>query len=486
MRKESRVDEPMTGRASGESFAPDLPAVAGQLEISEEFLRKYDRPGPRYTSYPTAPVWQESFGRSDFEEVMAEADARATPASLYLHIPFCESLCLFCACNVVIRKDHSAAAPYLASLRREIETVARFVSRRRPVVQLHWGGGTPTYLAPGQMEELFAWTRERFTLAPDAELGIEVDPRVTTPEHLATLARLGFNRLSMGVQDFNPVVQETIHRIQPYAMTRATVEAARALGFASINIDLIYGLPQQTAESFRATVAQLLTLAPDRIAAFSYAHVPWLKKQQGSFARYLPEGMEKFRIFRAGLETLLAAGYVYIGMDHFARPDDELAVAQRDRTLHRNFQGYSTRAGADLYGAGVSAISGVGRAYAQNWRDLARYSAAVEQHGMATMRGYRLSEDDVVRRAVISRLLCHTVIRKEEIEREFHLTFDETFAAALASLEEFRADGLVTLSREEIRVTPLGRIFIRNVAMVFDRYLDDQPADRPPLFSRTL
>jgi len=219
---------------------------------------------------------------------------------------------------------------------------------------------------------------------------------------------------------------------------------------------------------------------------FSYAHVPWLKKQQGSFARHLPEGMEKFRIFRAGLEGLLAGGYVYIGMDHFARPEDELAIAQRDRTLHRNFQGYSTRAGADLYGMGVSAISGVGAAYAQNWRDLARYSAAIEQHGMATMRGYRLNQDDLVRRAVISRLLCHTVIHKREIEREFAIAFDDYFSAALARLEEFRADGLVMLSDEEIRVTPLGRIFIRNVAMAFDRYLEGQPADRPALFSRTL
>jgi oxygen-independent coproporphyrinogen-3 oxidase len=469
--------------AIGESAGSVAP---GRLEISEEFLRRYDRPGPRYTSYPTAPVWQESFGRVEFEAAMAEADARATPVSLYLHIPFCQSLCLFCACNVVIEKDHGAPVPYLAALRREIETFAKFVSRRRPVVQLHWGGGTPTYLTPEQIEDLFAWTRERFHLAADAEIGIEVDPRVTTEAHLETLARLGFNRLSMGVQDFNPVVQQTVHRIQPYEMTRATVDAARALGFSSINIDLIYGLPHQTAESFRATVDRLLTLAPDRIAVFSYAHVPWLKKQQGSFARHLPEGMEKFRIFRAGLEGLLAGGYVYIGMDHFARPEDELAVAQRDRTLHRNFQGYSTRAGADLYGMGLSAISGVSAAYAQNWRDLARYYAAIERDGMATMRGYRLSADDLVRRAVISRLLCHTVIRKEEIEREFAIRFDDYFSEALARLEQFRADGLVTLAPEEIRVTPLGRIFIRNVAMVFDRYLDEQPGDRPPIFSRTL
>jgi oxygen-independent coproporphyrinogen III oxidase len=455
-------------------------------QISGAFLEKYNRPGPRYTSYPTAPVWKDDFGPDELENCFATADQRATPVSLYMHIPFCESLCLFCACNVSIQKNKDVAIPYLSALKREIDHVGGRVSKKRPVIQFHWGGGTPTYLTPAQMEDLFGFTRERFSFAPGAEIGIEVDPRVTSREHLETLRRLGFNRLSMGIQDFEPRVQETIHRVQPYEMTRDTILTARELGFESLNVDLIYGLPYQTAESFRAAVEQVLTLAPDRVAMFSYAHVPWLKKQQGSFATHLPEGMEKFRIFRAGLEGFLAAGYLYIGMDHFARPGDELAVAQRNRTLHRNFQGYTTKAGADLYGMGVSAISSIGEAYAQNRREVPAYESAVVERGIATMRGYRLSEDDRIRRAVIGRLLCHTVIPKTEVEREFRIDFDEYFAAEIGRLKEPSAEGLVTLTPDEISVTPLGRIFIRNVAMTFDRYLHEQQMDRRPLFSKTL
>ncbi|MGB9404235.1 MAG: hypothetical protein WCA98_11900, partial [Candidatus Acidiferrales bacterium] len=275
-------------------------------------------------------------------------------------------------------------------------------------------------------------------------------------------------------------------RVQPYEMTRELIEAARALGFDSMNVDLIYGLPYQTVDSFAATIDQVFTLSPDRVAMFSYAHVPWLKKQQGSFQGHLPEGMEKFRIFQVGLEKFVGAGYEYIGMDHFARPTDELAVAQRNRTLHRNFQGYTTKAGADLYGMGVSAISGFDAAYAQNFRELPAYADAASRHGIATMRGYRLTDDDRLRRAVIGRLLCHTVIRKREIENEFTILFDEYFAPELAQIEEFRQDGLVVTDADEIRVTPLGRVFIRNVGMIFDRYLREQQMDSRPLFSKTL
>ncbi len=455
-------------------------------QISDAFLEKYNRPGPRYTSYPTAPVWREDFGPDDLEKYFAQAEERKTPLSLYMHLPFCESLCLFCACNVSIQKDKSVAIPYLDALKREIQYVGGQVSQNRPVIQFHWGGGTPTYLSPAQMEDLFGHTRERFSFAPDAEIGIEVDPRVTSRAHLETLRSLGFNRLSMGIQDFEPKVQQTIHRIQPYELTRDLILAARALGFESLSVDLIYGLPYQTAASFEASIDQVLTLAPDRVAMFSYAHVPWLKKQQGSFATHLPEGMEKFRIFRAGLEKFLRAGYIYIGMDHFSRPGDELAVAQKNRTLHRNFQGYTTKAGADLYGMGVSAISSISGAYAQNRREVPAYQSDVTSRGIATMRGYRLSEDDRIRRAVIGRLLCHTVIPKPEIEREFSISFDEYFAAEMERLDEARAEGLVVLSPAEIRVTGLGRIFIRNVAMIFDRYLREQQMDQRPLFSKTL
>jgi oxygen-independent coproporphyrinogen III oxidase len=455
-------------------------------QISDEILEKYNRPGPRYTSYPTAPVWKEDFGPHDLERAYANADVAGTPLSLYMHLPFCESLCLFCACNVSIQKDRGVAVPYLAALKREIDHVAVRVSRKRPVIQLHWGGGTPTYLSPAQMKDLFEYARERFSFAPDAEIGIEVDPRVTNREHLETLRQLGFNRLSMGIQDFESKVQETIHRVQPYEMTRDLILVSRELGFESLNVDLIYGLPYQTAESFRRTIDQVLTLAPDRVAMFSYAHVPWLRKQQGAFATHLPEGREKFRIFRAGLERFLDAGYLYIGMDHFARPGDELATAQRSRTLHRNFQGYTTKAGADLYGMGVSAISSIGDAYAQSRREVPAYQSAVAERGLATMRGYHLSADDRLRRAVIGRLLCHTVIPKHEVEREFSVSFDEYFEAELERLEEPSEEGLVILAPDEIRVTPLGRIFIRNVAMVFDRYLREQQMDQKLLFSKTL
>jgi oxygen-independent coproporphyrinogen III oxidase len=461
-----------------------------RFQITEEFLARYNRPGPRYTSYPTAPVWQDDFGPDDLEQVYAQAAQAETPVSLYMHLPFCESLCLFCACNVVITKDHSAAPPYLATLKREIEHVARHVAshgaRSRPVVQFHWGGGTPTYLTPEQMEDLFGFAAERFSFAADAEIGIEVDPRVTSARHLESLRRLGFNRLSLGIQDFDPEVQRAVNRVQPMEMTAELIAQARALGFRSINVDLIYGLPYQTAQRFGRSVEQVLTLAPDRVAMFSYAHVPWLRKQQGALGAHLPEGMEKFRIFRTGLESFLAAGYQYIGMDHFARPDDELATAQRERTLHRNFQGYTTKCGADLYGMGVSAISGIGSAYAQNYREVGAYTEAVERRGIATMRGYRLSDDDLLRRAVISRLLCHGVIRKDEIASEFGVDFDSYFAAEQAGLTPFVADGLVAISPSEIRVTLLGRIFIRNVAMLFDPYLAKQQLAERPLFSKTL
>lgn len=456
-----------------------------QVDLPDELLRKYNRPGPRYTSFPPAPAWTNEFTRRDLERAFATADAAGSDVSLYIHIPFCESLCLFCACNVVIRKDHAVAGDYLGTVRKEIAALAPFVSRDRPVVQLHWGGGTPTYLSPGQMEDLFADLTLAFHFSPSAEVGVEIDPRVTTREHLEMLRRLGFNRLSMGIQDFQPRVQQTVHRVQPYEMTREVIEQARALGFTSLNVDLICGLPHQTAETFRETADRIVELAPDRIALFSYAHVPWLKKQQGSFAHFLPPDHEKFRIFRTALGRFLEAGYTYIGMDHFARPDDELAVAQRRRTLHRNFQGYSTRAGADLYGLGVSAIGRIGGCYAQNFRDLERYSQAVEKQGLALMRGYQLTDDDRVRGTVISRLLCHAVVKKAEIEREFGIDFDAYFAAELDGLREMERDGLVTTSAEEVAITNRGRVFMRNVAMVFDSYLPKLSGEGPR-FSQTL
>jgi oxygen-independent coproporphyrinogen III oxidase len=457
-----------------------------ELSVGEEFVTRYNRPGPRYTSYPTAPVWTDSYGPNDFEEAMQTAEAKRSPVSLYMHLPFCESLCLFCACNVIIRKDKSVTPPYLNILKKEIDRIASRVSRDRLVVQFHWGGGTPTYLTPEQIEDLFVYTRQRFNFAPDAEIGIEVDPRVTSPAHMETVRKMGFNRLSMGIQDFKEDVQKAIHRIQPYEQTRDLIATARELGFDSINVDLIYGLPYQTAESFAHTVEQIVGLSPDRIAMFSYAHVPWLKKQQGSFVGHLPEGMKKFDIFRSGLMKFLEAGYLYIGMDHFAKENDELAVSQRNRTLHRNFQGYTTKAGADLYGMGITAISSIQETYAQNHRDLPSWEKAIEERGVATMRGYRLSQDDIIRREVISRLLCHTVIVKDEISKKFGIHFDEYFAPELEHLKMPQEDGLVVINDKEIRAAWLGRIFVRNLAMVFDPYLGKQQLAARPLFSKTL
>jgi len=454
-------------------------------KVSLDLLRRYNVPGPRYTSYPTAPAWRETYGASDYATILGERASSGAPLSLYVHLPFCERLCYFCGCTVVITGTrHGPEHPYLETLGREIDWVADRAGTGRKVVQLHWGGGTPTYFAPDLLEALGRRILSRFPVAPDAELGVEVDPRVTSRAHLATLARLGFNRLSMGVQDFDPRVQEAINRIQPYAETRSLVEDARALGFPSINMDLIYGLPYQTPESFSTTIDRVLEIGPDRLAVYSYANVPWMKKHQNLLAPHLPDERGKFEIFRTALERFSEAGYEYIGMDHFARPTDELARARENRTLHRNFQGYTTKAGTDLIGFGMSAIGSVGAAYVQNRRELPLWSESVRRDGTATFRGFRLSKDDLLRRRVIQNLLCHGVILKKEIEREFGIVFDDTFADALSRLEPCAADGLVTLSKAEVRATDLGRVFLRNLAMPFDAYLEAAP--EKPVFSRTL
>jgi oxygen-independent coproporphyrinogen-3 oxidase len=463
--------------------------IDGQsVSVSAQLLEKYNQPGPRYTSYPTAPEWDDNFGAEQLREAFREANAKPEPAplSLYFHIPFCESLCLYCGCNVVINKRHEAASPYLTHLKREIDLISSEVDRTRKVEQLHWGGGTPTYLSPGQVEDLYAYIAKSFSMSPTAEISIEVDPRVTTEEHCRALRRCGFNRLSMGIQDFDPLVQQTIHRVQPFDDVRRLNDYCREIGFESINVDLIYGLPHQTAESFGNTVDKVIAMNPDRIAVFSYAHVPWMKKQQGSFARYLPEGMEKFRIFSQAIGKLTEGGYRYIGLDHFARPEDEICRAQDNRTLHRNFQGYTTKAGCDLYAMGVSSITGLEDAYAQNWRDLPTYYESVAAGRWPTMRGMRVTSEDKLRRSIINRILCHTVVVKSEIERDFGVDFDEHFASELGRLRELERDDLVRLDDGRIKVAPLGRIFIRNVAMTFDEYLKRAEPERRRVFSQTL
>lgn len=455
-------------------------------DVSVDLLHRYNVPGPRYTSYPTAPVWREGLGPGDYEKILAESNAAARPAplSLYLHIPFCESLCYFCACTVVITGNHVVEEPYLALLEKEIDWISERIGGGREVVQLHWGGGTPTYLAPERITRLAAKLRSAFPFAADAEVGVEIDPRVTTPAHLTALREAGFNRLSMGVQDFDPAVQEAIHRVQTYEGTRALVESAREMGFDSVNMDLIYGLPLQTPDSFLATIERILEIGPDRLAVYSYANVPWLKKHQKLLETRLPGEREKFEIFRTALARFAEAGYEYIGMDHFARPDDELSRARRERTLHRNFQGYTTKAGTDLIGMGVSAIGAVGNAFVQNRRELADYRRAVESDGAATFRGFRLSFDDRLRREVIGNLLCHGVVVIAEIESAFGIDFREYFADALHRLAGCESDGLVEISDTEVRATPLGRVFLRNLAMAFDAYLAE--SGERPVFSKTL
>jgi oxygen-independent coproporphyrinogen-3 oxidase len=455
-------------------------------EVPVDLLHRYNVPGPRYTSYPTAPVWREGFGAEDYETVLERSAAteRPAPLSIYVHLPFCEQLCYFCACTVVISGNHGVEEPYLDLLEKEIEWVSERAGPDRQVVQLHWGGGTPTYFSPARVRSLAGRLREAFRFAEDAELSVEIDPRVTTREHLEVLREVGFNRVSMGVQDFDPAVQESINRIQSPEQTGSLVAAARELGFGGINMDLIFGLPLQTPESFAWTIDRVLAIAPDRLAVYSYANVPWMKKHQKLLEPRLPSEREKFEIFRTALARFTEAGYEYIGMDHFARPDDELSRARRNRTLHRNFQGYTTKAGTDLLGLGMSAIGAIGDSFVQNRRELPAYRVAVEATGAATFRGFHLSFDDRLRREVIAALLCHGVVAIPEIEAKYGIRFGDYFADALERLKPCAADGLVEISASAITATPLGRVFLRNLAMPFDAYLPAQL--EKPVFSKTL
>jgi oxygen-independent coproporphyrinogen-3 oxidase len=391
------------------------------------------------------------------------------PLSIYVHVPFCERLCLYCGCNVVIKKDHAVAAPYIEYLTEEIELAD--VAHNRLVTQMHWGGGTPTYLDPREITDLFNAIADRFRLVVTGEYSIEIDPRVTTSDHLRRLRQLGFNRLSMGIQDFDWNVQLAVRRIQPYESTRALFDEARSLGFESINADLIYGLPKQTPVSFRKTLELLIELNPDRLAVFSYAHVPSIKRQQKSFEKYLPAESEKLQLFVDAIEKLTAAGYEQIGMDHFARPGDPLVAARDHGTLHRNFQGYTTHRGTDLLGFGVSAISHVGNTFTQNHRELAAWEDEIDAGRIPVFRGYVQTKDDTIRSAVIEECLCSGRISKDEIEKRFTIDFDDYFRPELMRLNELERDGLIEERTSRImRVTPAGRIFVRAVARVFDAF----------------
>jgi oxygen-independent coproporphyrinogen-3 oxidase len=465
-------------------------SVSTSIRVTPDLLRKYDRPGPRYTSYPTAVEFNPAYDAQAYFGSLEQAAARADdPLSLYLHLPFCEHRCTFCGCNVVITRHREVEQKYLTYLHREIREVSRRLGRRRKVVQYHWGGGTPTYLAVEEMRALQQVVTECFDIQPDAESAIEVDPRVTSREQIDLLRAMGFNRLSMGVQDFDPEVQAIINRNQTERQTRELFAYSRNAGFGSINVDLIYGLPLQKPETFAKTLDAVIELRADRVAVYSYAHVPWLRTQQKGFdPAMLPSGEQKLELFCIAREAFVQAGYRQIGMDHFAVPEDELAKAVESRTLSRNFMGYTVKSAPDMIGLGVSAIGDVAGAYAQNQKKLPRYYDALDQGLLPIDRGYRLSADDQLRRFVITQLMCNFHLDKRAVEARFGIVFDQAFEPELAQLvapDGLIAAGFVSLSREALDVEPLGRLFVRNVAMLFDRYLAGRSAGAP-IFSRTI
>ncbi len=445
------------------------------LEIpAPEVLRAFDRPGPRYTSYPSADRFTEAFGAPAYGAALAQRAGvpAAPPLSLYVHVPFCDTVCYYCACNKVVTRDHRRAARYISAVLREAQLVAQQCTHVSAVEQLHLGGGTPTYLSNEELHQLMKGLTTLFPLAPRGEFGVEVDPRSAPADKIHTLAQLGFNRMSIGVQDFDAQVQQAVNRVQGFDLTANTVQAARAAGFRSVNLDLIYGLPLQTRSSFAATLDHVLALAPDRVALYHYAHLPErFKPQRRINTEALPSPLTKMNIMSDAVERLTQAGYVYIGMDHFARQDDELARAQAQGRLHRNFQGYSTHAECDLLGLGVSAISAVGPTYAQNVRTLDEYYDAVEAGVLPTSRGVMLDRDDVLRRAVIMSLMCQFVVSKEAVSESNLIDFDTYFQSERAALASLIEAGLVEEDAQWITVTPRGRLLVRAVAMVFDRYL---------------
>jgi oxygen-independent coproporphyrinogen-3 oxidase len=446
-------------------------------EVPAELVAKYDTSGPRYTSYPTAPVWTDAFGDAEWDAALVEANTHVDETlALYVHLPFCKERCLFCACNVVITQRDDVLQSYLKRLRQEIATIASKLPDRRKVSGIHWGGGTPTHLSPADIESVWDCLMEHFELVPDAEVSIEVHPPVTTRDQMETLARLGFNRVSFGVQDLDPGVQDMINRHQSLEQTENVLTWARELGFNSVNFDLIYGLPGQTLDTWNYTLDQVARLLPDRLAIYSYAHVPWLHPHQTRMPEdQLPSPDLKLELLRTASRRLEAeAGYEEIGFDHFALPTDELATAVKDRKLYRNFMGYTVKPARDYIGFGMTAISEVGNAFAQNHSKLNRWNEAVDSGHCAVHKGHSLSLEDRVRKLVIERLMCNQQITFEEAEAVSGQPFREQFASQWKSLEDFEADGLVVRGESDLTVTKLGRNFLRNICMLFDSYLEEQ------------
>ncbi len=463
--------------------------MATPYMVTEETLRRFDKPGPRYTSYPTAVEFNAGVVERDYRRHLHEADVEGSeaPLSLYCHLPFCEHRCLFCGCHVVITPHRNVAQRYLDYVRGEIDMVAELLPRRRLVAQMQWGGGTPTYYSPDQLAELFQHLSGHFTFAPDAEIAIEVDPRVTTGEHLEALARLGFNRLSLGVQDLTPEVQRAITRNQTLDQTRGLMRKARDVGFSEgINIDLVYGLPGQQLETFTDSLHEVIALRPDRVAVYSFAYVPWIRGHQKKIdSSVLPSADLKLRLYLRAMEEFLGAGYEPIGMDHFALPDDELAIAARDRRLHRNFMGYTVKPAADMVAFGISGIGDVQCGYFQNAKKLSAYYRSLDDGRLPIERGYILNEDDRIRRHVITQLMCNFHVAKADVSRRFGIDFDEYFSESLEKLLEPAREGFVEFTEGALTVTDAGRLFVRNVCMAFDRYLESKAKDKP-VFSRTV
>ncbi|OUD12589.1 oxygen-independent coproporphyrinogen III oxidase [Thioflexithrix psekupsensis] len=452
-----------------------------QLIFNSDLIRRYDTAGPRYTSYPTAVQFHSDFTAETYRHYAKNSNQLTPPLSLYFHIPFCDTLCFYCACNKIATKDRSKVAPYLSHLSRELELQSELFDAQRMVTQLHWGGGTPTFMSHQEMETLMNVTARHFRLLNDdtGEYSIEIDPREADLNTIRLLRALGFNRLSLGVQDFNPDVQKAVNRLQTEKQTFDVLNAAREQGFKSISIDLIYGLPLQTVDSFSDTVKRILTANPDRISVFNYAHLPHLFKPQRRINENdLPSASQKLLILQNTIELLTAAGYVYIGMDHFAKPDDELAIAQRNGTLYRNFQGYATHADCDLIGLGITSIGKVGHSYSQNYKTLEEYYAAIDAGQLAIFRGIGLTNEDVLRREVITQLICHFELEVRKIEQSFNIDFQTHFAQEWHALASLQADGLVDVTPEKITVLPAGRLLVRHVCMVFDAYLPQHLAEK--------
>jgi oxygen-independent coproporphyrinogen-3 oxidase len=459
--------------------------------LTAEILRRYDRPGPRYTSYPAAPHFSASFGERALRDAARESngDPIPRPLSLYVHVPFCRSPCFYCGCNRIITRDHARTVPYLAALYREIEVAAGMFDRDREVVQLHFGGGTPNFLTAGELGQVVDTLRRQFSFTESEarDLSIELDPRTIDAAGVHDLAGIGFNRASLGVQDFDPAVQAAVNRIQSVEQTLEVIEACRESGMQSVNVDLIYGLPKQSPEGFARTLDTVIAARPDRLAVYGYAHLPRLFVAQKRIAgETLPTPAGKLELLMLAIDKLTSAGYVYIGMDHFALPDDELALAREAGTLHRNFMGYTTHAESDLIGFGPSAISHVGQTFSQNQRDIEAWRAAIGDGCLPVCRGMHMSRDDVVRADVIQRIMCNGEVPMREIERRHGIAFREYFGDALAALQPMERDGLLQVDGDRIRVSSLGRLLLRNIAMCFDAYLGRADSGQPVQFSRAI